>query len=104
MDRIDQVSPVLDDIFEPGGNEEGVDIYILDTGKQMRYIKLIYSSNYDEFDGNRALHTGYDPFDYNFSTNQSGRDTHQHRTHVASLPCVKFLVLPKEQTVTTFVY
>ena len=32
LDRIDQVSPVLDGIFEPGGDGEGVDIYILDTG------------------------------------------------------------------------
>ena len=34
LDRIDQVSPVLDGIFEPGGDGEDVDIYILDTGKQ----------------------------------------------------------------------
>ena len=34
LDRIDQVSPVLDGIFEPGGDGEGVDIYILDTGKE----------------------------------------------------------------------
>ena len=34
LDRIDQVSPVLDGIFEPGGDGEGVDIYILDTGKK----------------------------------------------------------------------
>ena len=32
LDRIDQVSPVLDGKFEPGGDGEGVDIYILDTG------------------------------------------------------------------------
>ena len=32
LDRIDQVSPVLDGIFEPGGDGEDVDIYILDTG------------------------------------------------------------------------
>ena len=34
LDRIDQVSPVLDGIFEPGGDGEGVDIYILDSGNQ----------------------------------------------------------------------
>ena len=34
LDRIDQVSPVLDGIFEPGRDGEGVDIYILDTGKK----------------------------------------------------------------------
>ena len=37
LDRIDQVSPVLDGIFEPGRDGEGVDIYILDTGKQECY-------------------------------------------------------------------
>ena len=37
LDRIDQVSPVLDGIFEPGGDGEGVDIYILDTGKEAYY-------------------------------------------------------------------
>ena len=34
LDCIDQVSPVLDGIFEPGGDGEGVDIFILDTGIQ----------------------------------------------------------------------
>ena len=34
LDRIDQVSPVLDGIFEPGGDGYGVDIYILDTGNE----------------------------------------------------------------------
>ena len=34
LDRIDQVSPVLNGIFEPDGDGEGVDIYILDTGKK----------------------------------------------------------------------
>ena len=34
LDRIDQVSPVLDGIFEPGRDGEGVDIYILDTGNE----------------------------------------------------------------------
>ena len=34
LDRIDKVSPVLDGIFEPGRDGEGVDIFILDTGKE----------------------------------------------------------------------
>ena len=41
LDRIDQVSPVLDGIFEPGGDGEGVDIYILDTGKEAYYEHLL---------------------------------------------------------------
>ena len=42
LDRIDQVSPVLDGIFEPGGDGEGVDIYILDTGKEAYYEYLLF--------------------------------------------------------------
>ena len=34
LDRIDQVSPYLDGIFEPGRDGEGVDIFILDTGNE----------------------------------------------------------------------
>ena len=41
LDRIDQVSPVLDGIFEPGGDGEGVDIYILDTGVVVISIILL---------------------------------------------------------------
>ena len=43
LDRIDQVSPVLDGIFEPEGDGEGVDIYILDTGK--KYTMNIFCLN-----------------------------------------------------------
>ena len=42
LDRIDQVSPVLDGIFEPDGDGEGVDIYILDTGKEAYYEHLLF--------------------------------------------------------------
>ena len=42
LDRIDQASPVLDGIFEPGGDGEGVDIYILDTGKEAYYEYLLF--------------------------------------------------------------
>ena len=33
LDRIDQVSSTLNGKFEPYGDGEGVDIYILDSGK-----------------------------------------------------------------------
>ena len=63
LDRIDQVSPVLDGIFETGGDGEGVDIYILDTGKEECFecvplnLILYIGIDYDhyEFDGNRAI-------------------------------------------------
>ena len=32
LDRIDQVSPTLDGVYNPCGTGAGVDIYILDTG------------------------------------------------------------------------
>ena len=43
LDRIDQVSPVLDGIFEPVGDGDGVDIYILDTGNvSIHYRDIVY--------------------------------------------------------------
>ncbi|XP_041379535.1 LOW QUALITY PROTEIN: proteinase R-like, partial [Gigantopelta aegis] len=80
LDRIDQVSPVLDGIFEPEGDGEGVDIYILDTGINV---------NHNEFDGNRAIYPGYDPVDNYYGTNPTGQDCDGHGTHVASLACGK---------------
>ncbi|XP_041346666.1 alkaline serine exoprotease A-like [Gigantopelta aegis] len=87
LDRIDQVSPVLDGIFEPGGDGEDVDIYILDTG-----------INYDhcEFDSHRAIYTGYDPVDNYYGTNLRGRDCNRHGTHVASLACGKHYGVAKK--------
>ena len=32
LDRIDQTSSILDNKFNPYGNGEGTDVYILDTG------------------------------------------------------------------------
>ena len=43
LDRIDQVSPVLDGIFEPGGDGEGVDIYILDTGNEDDFECVLFN-------------------------------------------------------------
>ena len=74
LDCIDQVSPILDGIFEPRGDGEGVDIYILD----------------------RAIYTGYDPVDNYYGTNQTGRDYHRHGTHVASLACGKYYGVAKK--------
>ena len=54
--------------------------------------------NYDhcEFDGNRALYTGYDPVDNYYETNQKGRDCNGHGTHVASLACGKHYGVAKK--------
>ena len=43
LDRIDQVSPILDGIFEPGCDGEGVDIYILDTGKEECFKCVLFN-------------------------------------------------------------
>ena len=63
-------------------------------------IKLILyiGINYDhyEFDGNRALYTGYDPVDNYDGTNQKGRDCDGHGTHVASLACGKLYGVAKK--------
>ncbi|XP_041379547.1 LOW QUALITY PROTEIN: aqualysin-1-like, partial [Gigantopelta aegis] len=68
LDRIDQVSPVLDGIFKPGRNGKGVDIYILDTGNE-EYLECVLDNHYGD--------------------NQMGRDCHEHGTYVASLACGK---------------
>ena len=55
-------------------------------------INSIYIGiNYDhcEFDGNRAIYTGYDPVDNYYGTNKRGKDCNGHGTHVASLACGK---------------
>ena len=54
--------------------------------------------NYDhsEFDGKRALYTGYDPVDNRYGSDQSGRDCHGHGTHVASLACGKLYGVAKK--------
>ena len=44
LDRIDQVSPILDGIFEPGRNGKGVDIFILDTGNEEYFKYVILNS------------------------------------------------------------
>ena len=60
----------------------------------MDVLILYIGINYDhyEFDGNRALYTGYDPVDNNDGINQRGRG---HGNHVASLACGKNLLVPK---------
>ena len=67
----------------------------------MCYLFLCYVGiNYDhcEFDGNRALYTGYDPVDnhYGSKQKQKGRDCHGHGTHVASLACGKLYGVAKK--------
>ena len=44
LDRVDQVSRVLDSIFQHEGDGEGVDIYILDTGKKAYFEHLLFNS------------------------------------------------------------
>lgn len=74
LDRVDQRQLPLDGVFNPIGDGEGVDIYILDSG-------ILY--NHTEF-GNRAKYSGYDPIDVYRSETNLGLDCHGHGTHVAS--------------------
>ena len=57
-----------------------------------KIISIYIGINYDhcEFDGNRAIYTGYDPVDNYYGTSQQGRDCDGHGTHVASLACGKY--------------
>ena len=62
------------------------------------YVYLYIGINYDhcEFDGYRAIYTGYDPADNYYGTNQNGRDCHGHGTLVASLACGKYYGVAKK--------
>ncbi len=77
MDRTDERRYPLDQSYQPIGNGEGVDIYVLDSG-----VNYFHS----EFE-NRAKFPGYDPMDVFESELPSrfGQDCHGHGTHVASL-------------------
>eukprot|EP00800_Vazella_pourtalesii_P014572 TRINITY_DN3729_c0_g1_i6.p1 TRINITY_DN3729_c0_g1~~TRINITY_DN3729_c0_g1_i6.p1 ORF type:complete len:271 (-),score=54.13 TRINITY_DN3729_c0_g1_i6:144-956(-) len=61
--------------YEPEGNGEGVDIYILDTGIENRHREF----------GGRAQYGGYDAVDDLERTSMRGRDCHGHGTHCAAI-------------------
>ncbi len=87
LDRLDQAGLPLDLLYNPIGDGQGVDVYILDSG---------INYHHEEFE-NRAKYAGYDPVDaYEENLDEEeipggkfqrrfGEDCHGHGTHVASL-------------------
>ena len=61
--------------YDPEGDGQGVDIYILDTGIEDRHSEF----------GGRARYGGYDAVDDLERASMQGRDCHGHGTHCAGI-------------------
>nr|XP_054752684.1 extracellular serine proteinase-like [Lytechinus pictus] len=66
LDRIDQLSLPLDDVYTPIGDGNGVDVYVIDTGININHV---------DYQGRSAL--GFDAF------GGTGADCNGHGTHCA---------------------
>ena len=88
LDRIDQTSSKLDNTFAPGGTGKGVNIYVLDSGINMKHT---------EFE-DRAFYAGIDLIDDYYGTTNEGTDCNGHGTHVASLAAGRFSGVAKKAT------
>ena len=77
LDRLDQPSLPLDYQYQPIGDGEGVDVYIVDSGINYQHYEFQH----------RAKYAGYDAVDNHYPQrkSQNGSDCHGHGTHVASL-------------------
>ncbi|XP_030830721.1 uncharacterized protein LOC589938 [Strongylocentrotus purpuratus] len=66
LDRIDQINLPLDDVYQPIGDGNGVDVYVIDTGINI---------NHEDYAGRSTL--GFDAF------GNTGADCNGHGTHCA---------------------
>ena len=73
LDRLDQRNKRLDHSYNPSGDGQGANIYIIDTGVR---------DSHEDLSG-RVKFAGFDAVDYLTGTNNRGEDCNGHGTHCA---------------------
>jgi subtilisin family serine protease len=73
LDRLDQHEMALDNSYNPEGDGENVDIYVIDTGVRATHQDL----------KGRVHYAGFDAVDHLTGSNNHGKDCNGHGTHCA---------------------
>lgn len=89
LDRLDQHANILDNIYNPSGDGEDVDIYIIDTGVR---------ASHEEFEG-RVQYAGFDAVDFLTASTNHGVDCNGHGTHCAGVAAGKTYGVAKKANI-----